>query len=250
MNRFKQPLLLALCAGLLVLGGLLPGLVGDAQDAYREGRVEFAPVSAVQLEFEDTSMTLGQKLALIAQGTEAVQVSTDMTRHTTAEIWQIAMNTAEAYHQAGLIPTTLSPADIAYCVPKMVYWESRRGDGGVYSNIFWELSISDGNGEENALSMMVDDRTGTVCTIRYQNVTVSRAEALTLEQVLALLCGMALEELGEEFGEFDPKRMAREAEISEAAGYATAQIAWDDPIHGEVRMAFVVSDVGFYTYTF
>ena len=251
MSRLKQPLILLLSAAILVLGGLLPGFVGKLQDRYREGRVEFAPVHAVQLEFEDTSMTLRQKLALLGESTSAIQVSTDMTQHTTAEIWQIAMNTAETYRQAGLIPTTLSPADIAYCVPKMVYWESHREDSQVHSNIFWELSVSDGGGGENALSMVVDDRTGTVCTIRYQNVAVPRAEENTLEKMLEIFCGMALEELGEEFGEYDPKQLAREAVASgSVASYAAAQIAWEDSIHGEVRMAFVVSDVGFYTYTF
>lgn len=250
MSRLKKPLILLLAAVLLVLGGMLPGLVTGFQDRYREGRVSIASVHAVQLEFEDTSMTLRQKLALLEGGTSAVQVSTDMTQHTTAEIWQIAMHTAEVYRQAGLIPTVLSPADIAYCVPKMVYWESNREEGLVTSNIFWELSVSDGIGGENALSMVVDDRTGTVCTIRYQNVTVPRAEALTQEKVLEILCGTALEELGEEFDGYDGKQLAREAAASGSASYAAAQISWEDELYGEVRMAFVVSDVGFYTYTF
>jgi len=250
MSRLKKPLVLLLSAALLVLGGLLPGFVGSIQDRYREGRVAFAPVHSVQLKFEDTDMTLRQKLALLEGGTSAIQVSTDMTKRTTAEVWQIAMNTAETYQQAGLIPTTLSPADIAYCVPQMVYWESSREEGQAASNIFWELSISDGVGGENALSMVIDDRTGTVCTIRYQNVTVPRAEEYSLEKVLEILCGTALEELGEEFGEYDAKQLAREAVDSGSASYAAAQITWEDPLHGEVRMAFVVSDVGFYTYTF
>ena len=250
MSRLKTPLILLLSAFLLVLGGMLPGLVGSFQDRYREGRVEYAPVHAVQLEFEDTSMTMRQKLALLGDGTSTMQVTTDMTQHTTAEIWQIAMNTAEAYRQAGLIPTTLSPADIAYCIPRMVYWESSREAGQVASNIFWELSVSDGAGGENALSMVIDDRTGTVCTIRYQNVTVPRAEECTLEKVLEILCTRALDELGEEFGGYDPKQLAREAVASGSASYAAAQISWEDDLYGEVRMAFVVSDVGFYTYTF
>ena len=250
MNRLKKPLILLLSVVLVVLGGMLPGFVGSIQDRYREGRVDFAPVRSVELKFEDTSMTLRQKMALLADGTSDIQVSTDMTRHTTAEIWQIAMNTAEAYRQAGLIPTTLSPADIAYCVPRMVYWENSREETQVYSNLFWELSITDGAGGENSLSMVIDGRTGTVCTIRYQNVAVPRTEDYTREKALEILCTAALEELGEEFGEYDPRQLAREAMDSGSASYAAAQIAWEDAAHGEVRMAFVISDVGFYTYTF
>ena len=251
MNRWKTLLVLLLCLLVLVLGAMLPGLVGRIQDSRNAGSVGNAALDPVRLEFDSSGMTLREKLGLLSSLTNSMQVSTDMTAHTTAEVWQIALETVERYRQAGLIPTNLTAADIAYCIPIMAYWEQYSGGAQIRSNIFWELSIADGGGGGNALTMMIDDRTGTVCTLSYQNVTTHRTENTRLNKALEQLCTLALEELGEEFGEFDAGKLVEAAGVSEStSSYAAADIAWDDPAYGEVRMAFVVSDVGFYTYTY
>lgn len=251
MMRWKTLLALVLSVLTVLLGALLPSLTGTLQDRLDSGRIGYAQVSEIHLEFDNSGMTLREKLALLSGLTSTMQVSTDMTAHTTAEIWQIAMETAEAYRQAGLIPTKLSASDIAYCIPMMAYWAPNDSMSQIHSNIFWELSIADGAGGDNALTMMIDDRTGTVCTLSYQNVTVHRDQTVRLNKSLEILCTLALEELGAEFEEFDPKSLVTEAGLPEnSSSYAAADIAWEDPTHGEVRLAFVVSEVGFYTYTY
>ena len=99
--------------------------------------------------------------------------------------------------------------------------------------------------------MTIDDRTGTVCTLSYQNVTTHRQQNTRLDQDLETLCTLALTELGEEFAQFDPGALADAAGVDwNTASYGAADIAWEDPVYGEVRLAFVVSEAGFYTYTY
>lgn len=249
--RWKIPLILFLCIAILVLGAYMPSLVGNLQDRYGSQKVAYAEIGAVQLEFDNSAMTLQQKLALLSGAASTMQVSTDMTQHTSAEIWQIAMRTAEIYREAGLIPKALSAADIAYCIPVMFYWEPQEEGAQLYSNIFWELSIADGVGSGNALTMVIDDRTGTVCTLSYQNVLIHREETLRLNKALETLCSLALRELGEEFQRYDARTLATSAGVTDAsASYAAVDIAWEDASLGEIRLAFVVSEVGFYTYTY
>lgn len=251
MMRWKTLLAMVLALLIIILGALLPSLVGKLQDRYDNGRISHAQISEIHLEFDNSGMTLREKLALLSGLTSTMQVSTDMTSHTSAEIWQIAMETAEIYRQAGLIPSNLSAADVSYCVPMMAYWAQYEGAAQIHSNIFWELSIADGAGGDNALTMVIDDRTGVVCTLSYQNVTAHREETLRLSKALETLCSLALDELGEEFTEFDPKALVSAAGITEnTSSYAAADISWEDPTYGEVRLAFVVSEVGFYTYTY
>lgn len=251
MTRWKTPVILLLCTAVVVLGALLPGLVSGLLDRNESGRVEYAEIRPIHLQFDNSGMTMREKLALLSGATSAMQVSVDMTAHTSAQVWQIALETVDTYRNAGLIPTELSASDIAYCIPTMVYWEKGDGNSEIHSNIFWELSIADGAGGDNALTMTIDDRTGAVCTLSYQNVTTHRADSSRLDKALQTLCSLALEELGEEFAEFDPKKLVDAAGITgQAASYAASDIAWTDDNHGEVRLAFVVSEVGFYTYTY
>lgn len=249
--RWKTPLILLLCGAILVLGAFLPGFVADLQDRYGAQNVDYAEIGEIRLEFENSAMTMREKLALLSGPASTMQVSTDMTLHTTAEVWQIAMETAEAYRQSGLIPKALSAADIAYCIPIMHYWEQYEGTAQLYSNIFWELSIADGAGGTNALTLVIDDRTGTVCTLNYQNMTTHREEPMRLSKALEVLCSLALEELGEEFSEYNARTLAHSAGITDnTTSYAAVDIPWEDANIGEIRLAFVVSEAGFYTYTY
>jgi len=251
MRRGNTMLVLLLVALVCLAGALLPSVVARVQDRMDNGRVSYAEVGQIHLEFDSSGMTLREKMALLSGLTSSMQVSADMTKHTPAEVWTIAMETAETYREAGLIPTTLAASDIAYCIPVMAYWEQYEGVSQIHSNIFWELSIADGGGGDNALTMTIDDRTGVVCTLSYQNVTTHRTENVRLEKALETLCGLALSDLGEEFAEYDPKELVDAAGINEnTSSYAAADIAWEDATHGEVRLAFVVSEVGFYTYTY
>lgn len=251
MMRWKTAVILLLCALVIIAGALLPKLVGSLMDRYETGRVEQAGISQIHLEFDNSGMTMREKLALLSSSTSAMQVSTDMTVQTSAQVWQIAMKTVENYRQAGLIPTDLSAANISYCVPTMVYWEKQGGTSEIHSNIFWELSIADGAGGDNALTMTIDDRSGIVCTLSYQNVMTHREDHSRLDKALETLCSLALVDLGEEFSDVDPQALVDAAGIQgTASSYAAADIAWQDTIHGEIRLAFVVSEVGFYTYTY
>lgn len=242
---------LLLLAGVLVLGAFLPGIVGYFLDREGSQTPAYVWMEQIHLEFEEEDMTLREKLALLGSPAETMQVSTDMTRHTSAEIWQIAMNTAETYHQAGMVPQALRAADIAYCIPIMFYWQDAQDTGKLHSNVFWELSFADGGMNGNMMTMIIDDRTGTVCTLNYQNVNAHRAENLGLGKALKTLCTLALEELGEEFSEFDAAALASEGQgVNAPSSYGAVDLSWEDALRGEIRLAFVVSDAGFYTYVY
>jgi len=251
MTRWKTAAILLLCALVIITGAVLPNLVGHVLDRYETGQMEYAEISQISLQFDNSGMTMREKLALLSSSTSSMQVSTDMTVQTSAQVWQIAMKTVEKYRQAGLIPTELSAANISYCLPTMVYWEKGNGASEIHSNIFWELSIADGAGGDNALTMTIDDRTGVVCTLSYQNVMIHREENTRLDKALETLCVLALAELGDEFADVDPQALVDAAGVQgNASSYAAADIAWQDMTHGEIRLAFVVSEVGFYTYTY
>lgn len=249
MMRWKTLLTLLLCAVLLVLGAFLPELVGYFLDREGSQVPSYAQIEQVHLEFEEEPISLREKMALLDGQAQTMQVSTDMPRYTAAEIWQIAMKTASNYHQAGMVPQALEAADITYCIPIMYYWQEPEPAGRIRSNIFWELSFADGGLGGNLLTMVIDDRTGTVCTLNYQNVNAHREG--TLSKSLHTLCNLALEELGEEFAEFDATALASEAQATDAAAsYAAVDLTWEDALRGEIRLAFVVSNAGFYTYVY
>lgn len=249
--RWKTMIALLIFAVILVLGAFLPGAVGYFLDRDGSQVPTCVQMEQIHLEFEEESMTLRQKLALLNSSAQTMQVSLDMTRYTAAEIWQIAMKTAQRYYEAGMVPQELRAADITYCLPIMYYWQEQGAEGRIQSNIFWELSFGGDSLGGDSLVLVIDDRTGTVCTLNYQNVNARRAENLTLGKALENLCRMSLEELGEEFSEFDAKALASEGIGSNAsASYAAVDLAWEDTLRGELRLAFVVSDSGFYTYIY
>lgn len=251
MIRWKVMLTVLLCTTILVLGAYLPGIVGYFLDRDGSQSPSYVQTEQIHLEFQEETMTLREKMALLSGTGETMQVSTDMTQHTAAEIWQIAMNTAEAYHQAGMVPQALHAADITYCIPIMYYWQDQQQTGRIYSNVFWELSFADGSLGGNLMTMVIDDRTGTVCTLNYQNVNAHRADTLGQGKALQTLCALALEELGEEFSEYDAAALASENLNANApSSYGAVDLSWEDARRGETRLAFVVSDAGFYTYVY
>ena len=64
-----------LCAGaVIVLGAMLPGLVGERQDAVERGRIQFAPVQEVRLEFADSGITMKQTLAIMGPLRDVVNI--------------------------------------------------------------------------------------------------------------------------------------------------------------------------------
>ena len=74
-----RSLFLAFCAvSVIALGALLPGLVGKKLDTAERGKIQFAPVQEVRLEFADSGITMKQTLAIMGPLRDVVNIPQEL----------------------------------------------------------------------------------------------------------------------------------------------------------------------------
>lgn len=243
MKKNKTPFTLFLAAVVILLGAILPRTVSWIVDALGTNQVRYTQISAVSLEFDETDTSLKEKLPLLASG-ERVQVSPSVTVHSTQEIQETAGQIIEQYYQAGLLSSSLSASADATVSPFLVY-ASYDPAYEMRSNIFWEVTISPKNGE-HYLHMILDDQTGTLCTLDYETPGLT-SSTLERKQKLSTFAALYLEGLGEEFKDVEPIVTTEHTDNYFSTG---ADIIWSDAAYGKVRVTLLIYEYGMYIYIF
>lgn len=238
---------LILCAGVvIVLGAMLPGIVGERRDAAEQGRIQFAPVQEVRLEFTDSGITMKQTLAIMGPLRDVVNIPGELATLKRSKVEHIAADAAQRYNQAGVLlrdPGDFSRYSMVSDLTVLVYGPETS------SNVFWIVDY--GDQEENTwFHMVIDDRTGTVCSVEYRDLE-AEYDPGEMGGVLEDFCQTYLDGLGEEFFDYSGADLAGKAEKDADSSYMAAQLrfnAWDNPLYGETRIVFFLNRNGFYTY--
>ena len=250
--KLKQGTALLLAAVLILLGGMLPRLVGNAQDMTSIGKTEYAQLRQIHLDIvtrDGTELNMTAKISILKGFAGSLELPDSMAQMTSKELLSIAKDWATRYYNAGLLPYSpdIDSTDMqaqAY----LVYRDSERA----FSNIFWRLEITCSGGR---LNFILDDETGTVCTILYSDQREPDAEGYIYDVGTAIetFCQLYLEGLGEEFSKYDPGSVSRKYQnvmaYEGATDYSgvTTEISWGDLIYGETTIFFAVDPHGFYT---
>lgn len=231
-------------AGLIILGAVLPGLIGERMDKAERSRIRFAPANEVRLEFADSGLSMKKTLALLGASGDPVEIPEELASRKRAQVEKIAADTAERCAGAGITPSLAGTQTQSHAWTMLVY-----GPENV-SNVFWFLTCGSADGE---FQMVLDDRTGAVCHLEYraQNPESEEMTAAQMRQALEGFCGVFLEGLGEEFFGCSARDLAQKAETAVDGSYVAASLtldAWEDPELGSSRIVFFLNGSGFYTY--
>jgi len=268
MKRNMIPFLaLLLSAALLVLGALMPKLVGLRQDAENDNQVLFASIRSVQLEFSQDDMTVSRAVAMMGNNRQSTDIPESLTKLGAAKAQQMALAAAERYRQSGLVFQGLGEVANVSGQPVLMYSGSRESEKAYdangqpqtngqavgdasdsLSNIYWMFSLTD---EKNQafFQIFIDDRTGTVCNVNYSETGMAQGLRTWQDKqsVLSAFCDRYLTDLGEEFYWCQLSDILDKAKAPTDNSYLASEISWRDDILGECHVTFFVNNNGFYT---
>ena len=163
--RFRRSLILLLSVLLIVLGGLLPNVVGKRQDAADDGKIYFATVSDIELEFSESDVPLKQTISILCGNFDSVEIPEELATQSRERVTNIADSAAREYQEKGVAfqseDGVLYGFDIVIAQPVLAYSSTDN-----QSSIFWFVNVI-GFDRTQFMSLTIDDRTGTVCSVDY-----------------------------------------------------------------------------------
>lgn len=253
--KIKSFLALLLSTAVIVLGALLPKFVGERQDAANDNRVLFASIKDVRLEFTQEEITMSQTVAIQGYGGGAVEIPYGLTSLGEDKAQAATIAAAERYCQAGVMfQNAVDQGEILYCQPILIYGDvineraSDRSDiNSRQSNIYWNVTYgSNGNDGGYFFHAVIDDRTGTVCSVDYTDGK-HRYNQEDMAFILSSFCDRFLSDLGEEFYWCDVEDIVANAKAPLDNSYLASDISWVDAVYGECGITFFVGENYFYT---
>lgn len=238
--------LIALLLSILViiLGALLPTIVANRQDAAAENHMLFQNVEGIELEFVQSGLTMSDTLSMLASRRETVEIPVELTALKQNKLENTVAATAIRYQQSGLLFDEIKNYKLTYSKSLLVY--GRDGQ----SNIFWEVRYSSPDGSSE-FHMMIDDRTGTLCSITYSHAE-AHYQPQDMEQLISSFVKLYLSGLGEEFYDYSPdyilNSMETATETPEKDSYVSAVLSLENELYGQTELTFLVNPSGFRTY--
>lgn len=198
--KWKTSLLMLLCACLLILGAVLPGLLGHIQENhYQPG---FAAMHSVELDLHG-EVSLKEMLSIISNSTNTLEVSGDVAVRTEEEILDLAQERLQPFLDAGLIvaPGLDVRSQTYSCKPYLTVWEGEEAA----SVICWQVLIQFDE-EEPALVLGLEDQTGALVVLDYQYSKLEFYPSYFAPDVtMETLSGLYLSGLGGEFAQDYPE---------------------------------------------
>lgn len=251
--RNKTLFALTLALLLLVMGGFLPGIVGAATDRAITGKMEFAQVSDIQLEFVQGDMAIEETLSIYCKATSAVEVPQDLATRSSQDILLLAQQAFTHYQDAGLVTHSLDPQkDLSSCVSMLHY----QPDSSRRSNIFWHLNFEPSDNSWK-FTMILDDRTGALCSVHYEYrkaaETMPTSEpsgelpSTDPAESVSAFARLFLNDLGGSFAAVDAETIAAGVSASVDEDFTSTTVSWDDTIKGQCHIVFYLRDGAFYT---
>jgi len=247
--KWNKTIVLVLSAALIILGGLLPAIVGNRQDAAVENEIRFSPINTIQLQFTESDISLREIVSILCTDPETVEIPGDLTNLKLDRAQTLAMNMAQRLQENG-IGFWSHPLDgpqekmeyfVDFCQP--VLSTSGLVDG--LSNIFWTVEVVSTDRME-ILSLVIDDRTGTICSMNYFDETVEYSKS-HMQSILYTFSYLYLEELGEEYFDYNCNDILADAQSPLDNSYLASSIRWWAEDY-EYRTTFFVNNNSFYTY--
>ena len=200
--KYKSFFALLLAAAIIIAGAVLPMLVAKVQDSLSSKQAGYAPMNAVSLEFEESGLTMQEKLALGSDADTSVEIPGELASRTAEEVLKLAAELIAPYQEAGLLHgEALAKSQPKTCTPVLLYMKSE----SQRSNIFWIVTAAPMDRLWD-LYLVIDDETGRLCTIEYTANTSDLAYLPitgSRKDQLMKLCEIYLSGLGDEFSEFD-----------------------------------------------
>lgn len=246
--RNKAVLALILALVLIGAGAFLPRIAGATLDRSVSDKIQFAEIGDVQLEFVQSDMPMEEILGILCKGTHSVEVPSDLASHSASDIQRLAQQAISHYQEAGLIPHSIDvTADTHTCVPQLHYQQSSSRK----SNIFWNLILEPSDNSWR-LEMVLDDRTGSLCSINYDyhwGPEDAAAESLyeDWEAMLLNFRDLFLRDLGDAFVELSTEDISGEIGYSVGEDYTSTTVTWADTIKGECHIVFYIHGSAFNT---
>lgn len=247
--RRNRTIILILSAVLIVLGAFLPTIVGNRQDAAAEGEILFADIKDIQLEFSESDISLREIISILCTDPETVDIPVDLCNLKKGRVETIAMNMAQQLQEKEIgfwIHHLDGPAEesvyfVDFCQP--VLSSSNLVDG--LNNVFWTVEVVSTD-RNQFLGLIIDDRSGTVCSMSYQDENIDHSKE-RMQSILYAFSYLYLEELGEEFFDYNCNDILAEAQSPLDNSYLASSIRWWAEDY-EYRTTFFVNSNGFYTY--
>lgn len=243
--RFRRTLVLLLFAALIVLGALLPNMVGSRQDAADDGEIYFATINDIQLEFAESDVSLMETISILCGSYDSVEIPEELASLSRDKVTGLADIAARAYQEKGVAfqaeDGVLYGFDIVAAQPILAYSSSNDNQ----SNIFWFVNVI-GFDRTQFMNLTIDDRTGTICSVDYSENDADYNK----EQMRRIMEGFSevyLAELGEEFYDFNSDDILSNAKSPLDNSYLASEISWWSNSY-EYRTTFFVNTHGFYTY--
>lgn len=254
--NWKRILILLLSVAVILMGAFLPSLVSSRLDAGAEGEIRFATINDIQLEFSESDVSLREIISILCTDPEAVDIPVDLTNLKQERAESLALDMAKRLEKAEIAFHTYdgdgkkieAQLQVLYSQPRLA--SSNLVDG--LSNIFWYVEVSDPN-REQLMQAVIDDRTGTVCSLNYSDENMAVHEQYryrnkeTMKAILYSFSYLYLEELGEEYFDYDSHDIQAEAQSPLDNSYIASSIRWWAG-DNEFRTTFFINGTGFYTY--
>lgn len=248
MKRNRYPVLL-LSALLILLGGFLPSIVAGRQDASVEEKIQFAQITDIQLEFSESDLSLRQTISILCTDPETVDIPAGLANLKQEYVESLAYNMAVQLKEKSIGFWTFeesgreyaSDLHIAFCQPRLASSNLEED----LSNIFWYVEVADTH-QNQVMRVTIDDRTGTICSLYYQDMNRNH-DKTQMQSILYSFSYLFLEELGEEYFDYDCNNILKDAQASADNSYLASAIRWWAGDH-EMRTTFFVNGSAFYTY--
>lgn len=243
--RFNRFFVLLMAAALIALGALFPMIVGKKQDASGDGEIFFATINDVQLEFAESDVTLMETISILCSNVDTVEIPKDLASMKLEKIEQIANAAAVQYQEAGIAFRSEDGINYGFEIvasqPVLAYSSSNDNQ----SSIFWYVNLL-GHERSQYMNLIIDDRTGTVCSLEYSDDN-GDYDKNTMKNIIYYFSGIYLDDLGEEFYDFNNNNILTSAKSPADNSYLASEISWWSDGY-EYRTTFFVNTHEFYTY--
>ena len=232
-------MLLMMTALVIAACGLLPGLISRWRDQRELDRVQYAPISNVQLQIQaEADGESASGMAMMGRMDGGIEISSAMASMTGEEAENRALAILGAYMDAGLVEAFTPVVSDLRCMLATV-----SGDPSL-NGIFWIVTMVSGDDSNfHQFDIALHDSRGVALSLSY-----TCEDPMTDAQRDEKLLGFAqlyFQGLGVE--SYEPF-LSRYEEVSPASSTAVAlRYHYVDSVYGELEVLLYAYEHGFYT---
>ncbi len=248
MKKLKAVCIFLAAATVIILGALLPVLVGMIQDHTTMGNIDYSDIN--KLHFELRNMTMAEKMSLLYDST-TVKIDEDSQNSSLDEredmvlensspenITTIFFEAIQPYIQSGLIRD-----DYYMDKYESQHFLAYNADAPNISNVFYLLNtLGETNGNE--LNVIIDEQTGIAMVIEY--ITQKPVyDSWSLEDLMWLCYQIFFDTMG---ADTETEVYPELVDVNTETGTQTMYITWQVEDGSTISMELSISENGFVIY--